>query len=120
MKVLVMAALAALLAAPVVGGQGGKPARRAPDATPSAAPGIWIDVYQGEPLRYEQLLKDLATADVIYLGEFHTVQRHHEIQTQVLADLAQRGVSLALGLEQMETSQQPQLDRYNRGEIDFE
>jgi hypothetical protein len=27
---------------------------------------------------------------------------------------------LALGLEQMESSQQPYLDRYNRGEIDFE
>jgi uncharacterized iron-regulated protein len=82
--------------------------------------GIWVDVYQGEPLRYEELLNDLATADVIYLGERHTIERHHEIQTKMLTDLAQRGVSLALGLEQMESSQQPYLDRYDRGEIDFE
>ena len=94
MKVLVMAVLAALLASPVLGGQDGKPAGPAPDATPTAAPGIWIDVYQGEPLRYEKLLEDLATAAVVYLGEFHTVQRHHAIQTQVLTDLARRGVSL--------------------------
>jgi uncharacterized iron-regulated protein len=82
--------------------------------------GIWIDVYQGEPLRYEELLEDLATADVVYLGERHTVERHHEIQTKILTDLAQKGISLALGLEQMESSQQPHLDRYNRREIDFE
>ncbi len=37
-----------------------------------ALDGIWIDVYQGEPIRYEELLKDLAMANVIYLGECHT------------------------------------------------
>jgi len=84
------------------------------------ADGIWIDVCAGEPLGYEEVLKDLATADVIYLGERHTLQRHHAIQTRIVTDLAQRGVSLALGLEQMESSRQPHLDRYHRGEINFE
>jgi uncharacterized iron-regulated protein len=80
---------------------------------------VWIDVYQGEPLPYEDVLKDLATADVIYLGERHTIARHHEIQAKLVGDLARRGARLALGLEQLEASQQPQLDRFNRGEIDF-
>jgi len=84
------------------------------------AGGVWIDVYQGEPLRYEELLQDLATADVVYLGECHTLQRHHEIQARLVSDLAHRGAPLALGLEQMESSRQLQLDRYNRAEIDFE
>ena len=58
--------------------------------------------------------------DVVYLGEHHTIPRHHEIQAGILTALAARGVSLALGLEQLESWQQPQLDRYNRGEVDFE
>ncbi len=66
------------------------------------------------------MLADLATADAIYLGEFHTIPRHHEIQAEIVNDLAQSGAKLALGLEQMESSQQPKLDRYNRGEIDFQ
>jgi uncharacterized iron-regulated protein len=82
--------------------------------------GVWVDVYQGEPISYDDLLKDLATADVVYLGERHTVQRHHAIQARILADLAQKAIPLALGLEQMESWQQPELDRYNRGEIGFE
>jgi uncharacterized iron-regulated protein len=49
-----------------------------------------------------------------------TLQRHHEMQAKILNDLAQKGLPLALGLEQMESSQQSHLDRYNRGEIDFE
>jgi uncharacterized iron-regulated protein len=82
--------------------------------------GFWIDVYQGEPVSYESALGDLATVRTIYLGERHTLQRHHEMQAKILTDLAQKGLPLAVGLEQMETSQQAHLDRYNRGEIDFE
>jgi uncharacterized iron-regulated protein len=89
--------------------------------TRNTKPGnIWIDVYQGEPVPYEDVLKDLATVRTIYLGERHTLQRHHEIQASILTDLARKGLPLALGLEQMESSQQSQLDRYNRGEINFE
>jgi len=81
---------------------------------------LWIDVYQGEPVPYQEVLEDLATAGAIYLGERHTLQRHHEMQAKILIDLARKGLPLALGLEQMESSQQSRLDRYNRGEIDFE
>jgi uncharacterized iron-regulated protein len=81
---------------------------------------LWIDVYQGEPVPYEDVLDDLATVRMIYLGERHTLQRHHEMQAKLLAGLARKGLPLAVGLEQMETAQQSHLDRYNRGEIDFE
>ena len=80
---------------------------------------VWIDVYTGEPLPYEAVLRDLATADVIYLGERHTLERHHALQAAILTDLAQQAIPLALGLEQIESWQQPSLDRYNRGEIDW-
>jgi uncharacterized iron-regulated protein len=48
---------------------------------------LWIDVYRGESLAYEDVLNDLETVRVIYLGEYHTVKRHHEIQERILADL---------------------------------
>lgn len=80
---------------------------------------LWIDVYQGEQIGYADMLADLAKADVIYLGERHTIVRHHEIQEQIIADLGKQAIQLAVGLEQMEACQQPQLDRFNRGEIDF-
>ena len=91
-----------------------------PGTTTTGGSGIWIDIYRGEPLRYTELLDDLTTADVIFLGEYHILQRHHAIQIKIVGDLAERGVALALGLEQMESFQQAHLDRYNRGEIDFE
>ena len=81
---------------------------------------LWIDLYQAEPLPYADVLDDLAEVRVIYIGERHTLERHHEMQAKILTDLALKDLPLALGLEQMESAQQPHLDRYNRGEIDFE
>lgn len=92
----------------------------AQEATDRKGDDLWIDALQGEPVQYETMLADLAAVDVVYLGERHTLERHHAIQARILADLAQKGNALALGLEQMETSQQAQLDRYGRGEIDFD
>jgi uncharacterized iron-regulated protein len=81
---------------------------------------LWIDVYRGEPLPYEAVLDDLTSAGVIYLGEHHTIRQHHELQDQVVADLAKRGLRLVLGMEQLEAWQQPDIDRYNRGQLDFD
>ena len=89
----------------------------ADDATRAS---VWIDVYDGEPVAYAAVIDDLASARVVYLGERHTVERHHAMQAKMIADLAQKGVPLVLALEQMESFQQPALDRYNRGEIDFD
>ncbi len=82
--------------------------------------GFWIDMYDGEPLPESEVLDDLADARVVYVGERHTVQRHHDLQLRVVDDLVARGRSLVLGLEQMERYQQPALDRYWKGEIDFD
>ena len=120
MRVLFITAAFMLLASRGLMGQTSDPARPDARATPHANENIWIDVYEGEPLRYRELLDDLATADVVYLGERHTIPWHHAIQAKVFGDLAARGLALALGLEQMESWQQPQLDRFNRGEIDFD
>lgn len=80
---------------------------------------LWIDLVEGEPVDYRRMLDDLAGARVIYLGERHTVERHHQAQAKILADLADRKLPLVLGLEQIEAFQQPLVDRFNRGELGF-
>jgi len=81
---------------------------------------LWIDLYRGEPLSYGQVIDDLAGVRVIYLGESHRLQRHHDIQLQIFTDLAKRDVPLVLALEQLESYQQPILDKYNQGKITYE
>lgn len=82
--------------------------------------GMWVDAYRGEPVTYSDMLGDLAKVDVIYLGERHTLMRHHDIQHRVVSDLIAQGRTVILGLEQLEDYQQPVVDRYNRDEITYE
>ena len=107
---LSLIALASLLALPAA----------VPGGEPSGRVSLWIDVYRGEPLGYEDVVDDLAGAGVVYLGEYHTLQQHHDLQARILADLAQRGKPLVLGMEQLESFQQPVVDRFNRGELSFD
>lgn len=80
---------------------------------------MWVDVVRGEPLSFETLLDELQTARVIYLGEQHTLTRHHEMQNAILDGLARRGVPLVLAMEQFEFMAQPALDRFNAGTTDL-
>jgi uncharacterized iron-regulated protein len=81
---------------------------------------MWIYLYSGEPCRYEDVLSDLLEARVIYLGERHTLERHHDLQQKIVSDLAAAGLKIAVGLEMLPVDLQPVLDRYNSGEIDFD
>jgi uncharacterized iron-regulated protein len=93
---------------------------RTPSGVHARLPGeLWIDLVQGDEVSDEEVITDLAKAGVIYLGEYHSISRHHEVQLRVMQELFSRRVPLVLGLEQLETPDQPALDRYGRREIDF-
>jgi uncharacterized iron-regulated protein len=89
------------------------------NATPANRPALWVDALRGEPLDFEQLLDELQKARVVYLGEIHSVPRHHELQTAILEGLARRGNRLVLAMEQFEYFAQPALDRFNTGGTDL-
>jgi len=80
---------------------------------------IVVDVLFGEPIPLEAMLDDLATVMVIYLGEIHTIARHHRIQTELLRRLSSKGVKLALGMEMFSEDQQAALDRWQKGKAGF-
>jgi uncharacterized iron-regulated protein len=83
-------------------------------------PRMWIDTCEGEPIDEARMIDDLAKARVVYLGERHTLQRHHDTQAGVIGALAKRGVPLVVAMEQLESAQQKEIDRFNRGELDFD
>jgi uncharacterized iron-regulated protein len=89
-------------------------------ATSAPAGEFWLDLAEGEEIEEARVLADLATAGVVYVGEAHTIARHHALQLHLLQALAARGLPLVLCLEQLEARSQPLLDRYNRGEIDYD
>ena len=81
---------------------------------------MWINVNSGEPVNFSALLDYLNHSDVIFLGERHTIDRHHEIQANIVDELGNKTQKLIVGFEQIEAKDQPILDQYNRGELTFE
>lgn len=70
----------------------------------------------GTVLDDAQLVGQAAAVDVVYVGEEHDQQSHHDLQAAVIAGLAEtRNVSVAL--EMVTRSRQPILDQYSAGQI---
>jgi uncharacterized iron-regulated protein len=81
---------------------------------------IVVDMLMGEPVPPEMMLEDLASARVVFLGETHTIARHHRVQEEILSKLADMDLKLALGMEMFGTEQQAVLDKWQRGTEPFD
>jgi uncharacterized iron-regulated protein len=77
-----------------------------------------IDLLRGEPVPFAMMLDDLSRTRIVYLGEVHTIPRHHQIQTAILEGLAERTPKVAVGMEMFAQAQQPILDRWLQGRED--
>jgi uncharacterized iron-regulated protein len=75
-----------------------------------------IDMLMGEPIPLEMMLEDISTVGIIYLGEIHTIERHHKIKTRIVRRMADRGLSLALGMEQFGVEDQAVLNEWRKGD----
>jgi uncharacterized iron-regulated protein len=78
----------------------------------------YLDVYQGEPIVFEEMLGSLSKARIIYLGETHTLKRHHRFQLRVIQALYEKHISLTIGLEMLPFTCQGYLDAWGRGELE--
>ncbi len=84
-------------------------------------PGAWADG-DGQPVEPLPLLRRVAEAPVILLGERHDRADHHRWQLHTLAGLYALNPDLAVGLEMLPRRLQPVLDRWvagDLGEADF-
>jgi len=77
-----------------------------------------IDMLMGEPVPMEMMLEDLVTVRIVYIGEIHSIARHHAVQAELLRLLADRDTKPALGMEMFSQEQQPVLDRWQQGKDD--
>jgi uncharacterized iron-regulated protein len=78
-----------------------------------------IDMLMAEPVPMEMLLDDLMCVRIVYVGEVHTIARHHQIQKQILRKLAERKLNPALAMEMFSEEHQAVLDRWMRSKDDL-
>ncbi|MDO7874190.1 ChaN family lipoprotein [Hymenobacter sp. ASUV-10] len=73
----------------------------------------------GKPADYDQMLAELAQADVVFFGEQHNDALGHWLELQVLKDLTKlkKPGQLVLGLEMFERDVQPLVAQYAAGTL---
>jgi uncharacterized iron-regulated protein len=79
-------------------------------------------IYDGEgrPASFEAMVDDLATADVVFLGEEHDNDVGHRLQLETVRALHARHPDLVISMEQFEADTQWSLDLYLAGGLSEE
>jgi len=72
---------------------------------------IWSSANTGF-ITIDQLMAAVARADYLLLGEVHDNERHHELQSRLLDSFPGEPQSVAVGFEQLDSSQAPSLGQY--------
>ncbi|ALI99780.1 ChaN family lipoprotein [Rufibacter tibetensis] len=73
----------------------------------------------GKSVKYEKMLKELASADVVFFGEQHNDPIAHWLQLELAKDLFQlHGKQLVLGAEMWETDTQAAVDSFLLGQLE--
>jgi len=80
---------------------------------------FFVDVLRGEPVPVDAVLDDLASVRIVYVGEIHTIARHHQLQAQILRGLLDRNLKLALGMEIFSQTDQGALDKWLKSNEGF-
>jgi len=70
---------------------------------------------EGDKISFGELIDDLNTTRVIFVGETHDRIEHHQIQVNVVQGLLRNGKEVVVAMEMFERSQQPILDRWSQG-----
>lgn len=79
--------------------------------------GAIISATLGEPVSFGDLIKDLNSCRITYVGEKHTNAVHHQIQLQIIQALYQSNPDLAVGMEMFDSTYQDVLDQWSNGEL---
>ncbi|MDS3860557.1 ChaN family lipoprotein [Thermosynechococcaceae cyanobacterium BACA0444] len=85
-------------------------------AAPTTTPMIQT-IKGSRDANFQQWVKQLAQAQVIYLGETHDRPADHQAQMEIIQALLQKKPGIALGLEMFQRPFQGVLDRYLAGQL---
>ena len=82
-------------------------------------PAYRIYTGEGKPVNYDEMIKSVSGADVVFFGELHDDPIAHWLELEVTKSLfAEKGNNLVLGAEMFEADNQLLLDEYLKGVYD--
>jgi uncharacterized iron-regulated protein len=89
-------------------------------AAPLPASAHTLDLRSGGYVSFPDLIRDLASVRLVFIGELHDNAAHHRGQLQVIRALKEAGVPVVVGLEMMRKESQGALDLWTAGRMEEE
>jgi len=80
----------------------------------------FAEVSNKETADLAEVIKNVESADVIFIGEAHDNAQHHKAQLEILRSLHAKKLAMAIGLEMFTTEHQQLLDDWIGGKLDEE
>ena len=76
-----------------------------------------IDLSSGEVIPFEKMIENIASVDLIFVGEVHDNPDHHLIEVQILQAVMAGNRQVTIAMEFFQKPAQSILDRYLQGEL---
>ena len=74
----------------------------------------------GKIVPFREMVEDLTSADVVFVGEVHDKMRDHAAEFDIISALHEREVPFGIGLEMFRSDSQKNLDGWTSGTLDKE
>ncbi len=82
--------------------------------------GTIVHTQTGRVVSFKELMADLEDVRIVYVGERHSNEAHHDVQLRILKALYEKDPALLVGMEMFVSSDQPALDQWSAGRLDEE
>ena len=82
--------------------------------------GTIVHTETGQVVSFEELMADLEDVRIVYVGERHSNEAHHDVQLRILKALCEKDPTLLVGMEMFVGSDQHALDQWSAGHLDEE
>lgn len=90
------------------------------DMAKSFEEGTIFSARLGAPVSIGELMQDLESCRITYVGEKHTNIAHHKIQLQIIQSVYRNNPNMVVGMEMFDHTYQEVLDSWSAGELDEE
>ena len=90
------------------------------DTSTTVEPDTIISAKTGGPVPFEELMNDLNSSQIVFIGERHTNPSHHAVQLKIIEAVFKKHQSMVVGMEMFDRTYQPVLDLWSAGLLEEE
>jgi uncharacterized iron-regulated protein len=79
-----------------------------------------LRIIDGKKVKFEEMIDDVITSDIIIVGELHDVSEHHQFQLKLIKSIYEKEKNIAIAMEMFRADSQDSLDKWISGKMSLD